>query len=187
MAIHSSILAWEIPWTKEPGGPQSIGLQSQTRLSTLIYASLFSMAVPRSIKAMSSTSSSKHEHLINYFFKKKRNCFSWLALRKQVQQLTDSTFSWTCHGQGLMEVMLRCKMQKLPSHFLMITLSQFQAPNTGYEALARKQCENLPRPLGVLKTSGSQSKVLRSASPRRLSETQILRPSPRPTGWVSTF
>ena len=27
MAIHSSILAWEIPWTKELGGLQSIGLQ----------------------------------------------------------------------------------------------------------------------------------------------------------------
>ena len=27
MAIHSSILAWRIPWTEEPGGPQSIGLQ----------------------------------------------------------------------------------------------------------------------------------------------------------------
>ena len=24
MATHSSILAWEIPWTEEPGGPQSI-------------------------------------------------------------------------------------------------------------------------------------------------------------------
>ena len=24
MAIHSSILAWEIPWTEEPGGLQSI-------------------------------------------------------------------------------------------------------------------------------------------------------------------
>ena len=24
---HSSILAWEIPWTEEPGGPQSIALQ----------------------------------------------------------------------------------------------------------------------------------------------------------------
>ena len=23
MAIHSSILAWKIPWTEEPGGPQS--------------------------------------------------------------------------------------------------------------------------------------------------------------------
>ena len=26
MAIHSSILAWRIPWTKEPGGLQSMGL-----------------------------------------------------------------------------------------------------------------------------------------------------------------
>ena len=27
MATHSSILAWEIPWTEEPGGLWSIGLQ----------------------------------------------------------------------------------------------------------------------------------------------------------------
>ena len=27
MATHSSILAWEIPWTEEPGGLPSIGLQ----------------------------------------------------------------------------------------------------------------------------------------------------------------
>ena len=26
-AAHSSILAWEIPWTEEPGGLQSLGLQ----------------------------------------------------------------------------------------------------------------------------------------------------------------
>ena len=25
MATHSSILAWEIPWTEKPGGVQSIG------------------------------------------------------------------------------------------------------------------------------------------------------------------
>ena len=25
MATHSSILAWRIPWTEEPGGPQSTG------------------------------------------------------------------------------------------------------------------------------------------------------------------
>ena len=29
MATHSSILAWEIPWTKEPGGIQSIGKKRQ--------------------------------------------------------------------------------------------------------------------------------------------------------------
>ena len=34
MATHSGILMREIPWTEEPGGLQSIGLQkSQTRLS----------------------------------------------------------------------------------------------------------------------------------------------------------
>ena len=27
MATHSSILAWEIPWTEEPGGLQSVGFQ----------------------------------------------------------------------------------------------------------------------------------------------------------------
>ena len=30
MATHSSILAWEIPWTEEPGRLQSMGSQSQT-------------------------------------------------------------------------------------------------------------------------------------------------------------
>ena len=27
MATHSSILVWKIPWTEEPGGLQSMGLQ----------------------------------------------------------------------------------------------------------------------------------------------------------------
>ena len=27
MATHSSILAWRIPWTEEPGGLQSMGVQ----------------------------------------------------------------------------------------------------------------------------------------------------------------
>ena len=34
MATHSSVLAWEIPWTEKPGRLQSMGLQkSQTQLS----------------------------------------------------------------------------------------------------------------------------------------------------------
>ena len=33
MATHSSILAWRIPGTEEPGGLQPVGSQSQTRLS----------------------------------------------------------------------------------------------------------------------------------------------------------
>ena len=30
MASHSSILAWKISWPEEPGGLQSMGLQSRT-------------------------------------------------------------------------------------------------------------------------------------------------------------
>ena len=32
MATHSSIPAWETPWTEEPGRLQSMGSPSQTRL-----------------------------------------------------------------------------------------------------------------------------------------------------------
>ena len=38
MATHSSILAWRIPWTEEPGGLQSTG--SQTVRHDLAQASL---------------------------------------------------------------------------------------------------------------------------------------------------
>ena len=39
MATHSSIRAWGIPWTEEPGRLQSMGSQSQTQLSdfTLLF------------------------------------------------------------------------------------------------------------------------------------------------------
>ena len=37
MATHSSTLAWKIPWTEEPGGLQSMGLQSQTQLSDFTF------------------------------------------------------------------------------------------------------------------------------------------------------
>ena len=33
MAAHSSVLAWKIPWTEEPGGLQSLGLQKRHELS----------------------------------------------------------------------------------------------------------------------------------------------------------
>ena len=32
MATHSSVLAWRIPGTEEPGGVQSMGSHSRTRL-----------------------------------------------------------------------------------------------------------------------------------------------------------
>ena len=48
MATHSNILAWEIPWTREPGGLQSMGWQRWTQLSdyttTMATAALFTIA-----------------------------------------------------------------------------------------------------------------------------------------------
>ena len=43
MATHSSILAWEISWTEEPGGLQSMGSQEldmTQRLNTTTTASV---------------------------------------------------------------------------------------------------------------------------------------------------
>ena len=40
MATHSSILDWRIPWTEEPGGLQSMGLQSRTWLKWLSSSSM---------------------------------------------------------------------------------------------------------------------------------------------------
>ena len=40
MATHSSILAWEIPWTEEPDRPQFLGrkeLDMTEQLSTYMY------------------------------------------------------------------------------------------------------------------------------------------------------
>ena len=37
MATHSSTLAWKIPWTEEPGGLQSVGSQSRTRLNDFTF------------------------------------------------------------------------------------------------------------------------------------------------------
>ena len=58
MATHSSILAWRIPWTEEPGGLQSMGLQrvrhnSATKHSTaqhsFISSPLFPKIIPKAV------------------------------------------------------------------------------------------------------------------------------------------
>ena len=43
MATHSNILAWRIPWTEEPGGLQSMGLQRvrYNRMTELVSKSPF--------------------------------------------------------------------------------------------------------------------------------------------------
>ena len=43
-APRSSTLAWKIPWTEEPGGLQSMGSQSRTRLSDFTSLTLITSA-----------------------------------------------------------------------------------------------------------------------------------------------
>ena len=51
---HSSALAWKIPWTEEPGGLQSMGSQSQTRLSDFPFTFHFH-ALEKAMATHSST------------------------------------------------------------------------------------------------------------------------------------
>ena len=43
MATHSSILAWEIPRTEEPGGLQFIGLQKSNTTQQLINNNIYTV------------------------------------------------------------------------------------------------------------------------------------------------
>ena len=48
MTTHSSILAWRIPWTEEPGGLQSTGLQESDmteRLSTAQHRDTWALLI----------------------------------------------------------------------------------------------------------------------------------------------
>ena len=45
MATHSSILVWEIPWSEEPGGLQSMGLQESNTTEQLSKCTMVMRAV----------------------------------------------------------------------------------------------------------------------------------------------
>ena len=47
MAVHSSILAWKIPWTEEPGRLRSLRSQSQTQLSVSAAPTVHTVPYPQ--------------------------------------------------------------------------------------------------------------------------------------------
>ena len=71
MAIHSDILAWRIPWTEEPGGLQSIGLQTQWVINIHFSMSLlplhFLFKDALILKHTSCTYSQVNAHNYTYF------------------------------------------------------------------------------------------------------------------------
>ena len=53
MATHSRILAWKIPWTEEPGGLQSMGLQKSftfTYLKVSVHCLFVCFSQPHSLQ-----------------------------------------------------------------------------------------------------------------------------------------
>ena len=60
-ATHSSILAWKIPQTDEPGGQQLMGLQSRTRLSIsiIVYECLWVLSQHNGVGCIVQTKTSK--------------------------------------------------------------------------------------------------------------------------------
>ena len=51
-ATHSSILSWEFPWTEEPGGLQSIGLQRVGHDWTCMHAHQVANTAPETFKCL---------------------------------------------------------------------------------------------------------------------------------------
>ena len=45
MATHSSIFAWKIPWTEEPGGPQSLWSQKSDTTEMTEHAGSIAVAL----------------------------------------------------------------------------------------------------------------------------------------------
>ena len=66
MAIHSSILAWKILWTEEPGGLQSTESQSQTRLSDRLQHTMEVLANPTVVTISQYTCISKYNVFLLY-------------------------------------------------------------------------------------------------------------------------
>ena len=60
MATHSSVLAWEIPWTGEPGGLQSTGSQSAGHDLLSTHACQHKLILTFSLRVISSPSLLEH-------------------------------------------------------------------------------------------------------------------------------
>ena len=68
MTTHSSILAWRTPWTKEPGGLQSMGLQrvghdwATNPLRYLIFFGFWTVKIFEIFKIINSTTMIEFVH-----------------------------------------------------------------------------------------------------------------------------
>ena len=99
MAIHSSSIAWKIPWTEEPGRLQSMGSQ-RVRHDWVTSLSL-SLSLSRKSDSFSPTSQQIYilllrNHKVQFFFKKIFvYYFLFLTALCSMQNLSCLTRDWT--------------------------------------------------------------------------------------------
>ena len=70
MTTHSSILAWRIPWTEEPGGLQSMGSQEldvTERLTLYLQRVAFRMKCVNMCEVLKIKSSLKYHIFFHYY------------------------------------------------------------------------------------------------------------------------
>ena len=83
MATHSSTLAWEIPWTEEPGGLQSIGVRHNWRdlAAAYIYKScpVLCYGTTRTVNSQVPVHGISQARILDWvaiFFSRDQNCIS---------------------------------------------------------------------------------------------------------------
>ena len=99
MATHSNILAWRIPWTEDPGGLQSLGLQSRTQLSKYTCYVMFSHWGPESGLTslwgfLKTPPGGPHEQMSLTSFMDQKNCGRKVSVLKYRWSLSMG-FTWT--------------------------------------------------------------------------------------------
>ena len=92
MATHSSVLAWRIPWTKEPGELQSVGLQRDTTKVTC-HARTYSSPTVRILQTYSNKRF--NQCCIQQMIKKKKKTCKETGKSIRTKKLNRCTLKYT--------------------------------------------------------------------------------------------
>ena len=97
MAVHSSILAWRIPWTAGPGGLQSMGSQSRIRLMQLSTVQHIRMSPPSQTSLPPATPS--HPSRLSQSTRSSFLCYT--AASHQLSVLHTVMYMFQCYSLNL--------------------------------------------------------------------------------------
>ena len=118
MAIHSSILAREIPWTEEPGGLQSMGSQkSQTQLSTPTEIVYISREWSMTLSFWFSCPTGKYTSLGLIPSQERKSSYMWNELFFMWRVNLDSRVFWRSQQFGIKDSKTKFKQQSCISEY----------------------------------------------------------------------